>query len=165
MSLFLPNLRHSEGVEANAKWLALITQHARAAKPTSQTLGQFSTYFCTTSQHSLYAHSMARIPLKSLVQNTFKYGRIWDWPSYLSCSSAEGGTQDSDRKKSLPSQCISFWVLGAKPHEFLCLECLFFYFVAQQTKKKRAGVEGREQQRDSFKTGKNTLRHGEKKKE
>jgi len=40
-----------------------------------------------------------------------------------------------------------------------------FYFVAQQTKKKRAGVEGREEQWDSFKTGKNTLRHGEKKKE
>lgn len=30
--------------------------------------------------------------------------------------------------------------------------------------KKRAGVEGREEQWDSFKTGKNTLRHAEKKK-
>lgn len=43
MSLFLLNLRHSKGVEGDAKWLALISQQARAAKPTFQTLGQFPT--------------------------------------------------------------------------------------------------------------------------
>jgi len=66
MSLFLLNLRHSKGEEGDAKWLALITQHASAAKPTSQTLGQISTYFCMTSQHSLIARSFGKNPTEIL---------------------------------------------------------------------------------------------------
>lgn len=68
MSLFLLNLRHSKGEERDAKWFALITQQATVANPTSQTLGQFSTYFCT----------FPVCPLKSpSAQNTFKCGGTW----------------------------------------------------------------------------------------
>lgn len=84
---------------------------------------------------------LARIPLKSSAQNTSKYGRMWIKLLYLCSSSAEGGTQGSE--KVLPSHFVWFWVLGAKQCEFLCLECLLFYFVAQQRRREQVWKAGK----------------------
>lgn len=96
--------------------------------------------------------------MKCLVQNTFK---LWQDVDLIFVSERficwrRNSIRSSIRKKFFsPFSVHQHLSTGSQTMWMFVPQMLLFYFVAQQIKKRaRAGVEGREEQWDSFKTGK-----------